>query len=127
MSIQYNLRVRRLWSFPRMGAGSWDMALFSCQLYSWDVPPVTQSRLSSCSPFFWMLSHAAILPRIGRNALVGQAVGEGGEELVGGVVVHDNPLAHGRGLFPLSNHSIVLWEDWLRRPGKALLTARTGR
>ena len=44
----------------------------------------------------------------GGPAPVGEAVLKGFEELVGGVVVHDDPLAHGQGLGCGSGNDIAL-------------------
>ena len=40
--------------------------------------------------------------------LVGEAVGEGAEELIGGVVLHQHPLAHGQRLCSGGCHDITL-------------------
>lgn len=42
-----------------------------------------------------------------KGLLVDQAVGEGGEVLVGGVVLHQHPLAHGQRLSRCCGHNIT--------------------
>ena len=43
-----------------------------------------------------------------KGLLVDQAVGEGGEVFVGGVVLHQHPLAHGQRLGRCGGHNITL-------------------